>query len=342
MTRSPVQPATLAGVSDMTEEPTIYKYNTGDSPNNGEEMIEILMQHQDKNFFLKSISRGLWEYRINTNPNICVIETSYCRWVFDETKPKGSFHCESVGKNSPSATDKERIAFYISSLPSDDWTIDINFAQVCEWIIHRTWAIRIAKCFLAGYNQRDNTLDCELNEGRIDEYQRDLTWLVSDKYENLWKLITRKEKKIKTALIKTGEYPFTDSCELFQEIIKALIESNFLKCFQRNYINRPREIKSLTNLSRHQLNGKDLSQIQEEKLNNLTKKYRPQNPWYERLIQVSTNLAESDDIIRAHMQIEKALNDALLAMEQKAQCNPNLSQHAEKNYAWRRGMWYPT
>ena len=122
--------------------------------------------------------------------------------------------------------------------------------------------------------------------------------------------------------------------------MKPLIEESFLRCLQRNYINRPSEIKNLINLSRYQLNDKDLSQVQKEKFSKLIKKYLPHNPWCDRVIQVATALAETDDLIRAHVQIDKVLTDALLAMAQKAYCDPSLKYHAEKLYAWRGGVWY--
>jgi hypothetical protein len=173
--------------------------------------MEIEKQERAFNiFYLESKSRGLVIFRSSINQDLFLIHTPYCCWIAIEkrtgkiTKFEGNFYSESAGKNSTSATNKEKIAFYISNLPSTDWTIDLNFAQTCEWIIHRTLAIRIAKCFLDEVSQPDDPLIWELNEGTIDEYQLKYYRLLCNRLKNLWTLITRYEKKIKQVLAKQG------------------------------------------------------------------------------------------------------------------------------------------
>ena len=299
-------------------------------------------------FYLDSKSRGLTLLKSLKKPELFSIHSPYCYWIGIENKIgsvvkyEGHFYCESVGKDSSDASDEEKIAFYISNLPNEDWAIDLNFAQMCEWIIHRTLAIRIAKCFLVGHSQSNQLLLLELNQGTIDQYQIEYNLLLTDRLENIWKLISRKEKKIKTALARQWEYPFKNCLELFQEIVRPLIEGNFVECFEKNHINRPREIKKLATFSRNQLKNNDLSIAQKETLEKLIQKYHPHNPWRDRVIQVASILAEKDDLIRPHLEIDKVLTDALLAMNQKAYSDPKFKRHAEKPYAWRKGVWYPS
>ena len=295
-------------------------------------------------YFYLSQKVGNLEKWLSTDEKSFFIRSNSCRVTGHEIE-KGNFYkwnynfqWETIGDNSSSASDKEQIAFYISRLPSSDWLDGASFDQICEWMMCHDFAIRLAKCFL--YQQPDNPLARELEEGIIDQYEHDYIWLISDRYNNFWNLILRKEKKIKTALSKNWGYPFQNRKEFFQEIVRAYIEGNFTKCFEQNYEHKPREYKALITASRQQANGQDIPESKAKKLNKLAKKYIPLNVWNERLIEISTVLAERDSLIKAHLAINKTLTDALLALEQKACCDPTLKDHAPRFYAWRRGLWH--
>ncbi len=299
-------------------------------------------------YFYLSQKIGNLEKWLSTDQQSFCIRSNSCQVMGYETKignlhkRQYKFHWETVGGNSLSATDREQIAFHISRLPSSEWLDAANFDQICEWILCHDFAVRLAKCFLLGYQQPDNPLVRELEEGIIDQYEHDYIWLISDRYNNFWNLILRKEKKIKTALSKNKKwgYPFENRREFFQEIVKAYIEGNFLKCFEQNYEHKPREYKELITSCRQKLNGQDIPEPKTKKLNKLAKKYMPSNVWNERLIEILTILAQHDSLIKAHMEINKTLTNALLALEQKACCDPTLKDHAPRFYAWRRGLWY--
>jgi hypothetical protein len=100
---------------------------------------------------------------------------------------------EPVGSNCKSSFDKQRIAHFISELPSEGFLCELKSTdQLAMWVYKKRFAIQLAKCWLAGQTAPDNPLTKDLEEGLIDQWQSDYIWLQTSYYEQLWKLLQQR------------------------------------------------------------------------------------------------------------------------------------------------------
>lgn len=244
-----------------------------------------------------------------------------------------------VGDDSLEATDKVRIARFISELPSrvlvEEFT---TLDQVYRWMEWKDKCIWIAKCFLAGHKHLDNPLLRELEEGTIDKYYHDNVWLTVDLYENLWKLIHLKGKLVKAAFLKQGwDYPFKCSRELLEEIISSFIDGEFSNVLKSHYVEHAGEFRKIATLGRK--NNKDFLSTQErQRLTELTKKHSQPNVWLERLLAVGNALAEWDSFVQVRMNIHQEIMDGIAAFQVVANFKPELKKHGQTSYTWQNGV----
>lgn len=292
-----------------------------------------------------------WEIRDKSDFGIGLIECSNCYCIYCYKPSVGehiSIHLEfsqkTIGDYS-SQTQKEQMVFFISrDLPSNYLfdeadTID----QIIKWMEWRNDNIYIAMCLLAGNKQTDNPLERDLEEGLIDEFTHDYIWLHADLFDNLWKLIFLKWKKIKDLFSfiekEDNEYqfPFKNSLELMKEILRETNDGKFLNYLKPHYVERMSERKRIATLSRKKRRGK-LSFGEIEKLSKLIDRHTPEEPfWLSNVLIAAKVLAEKDLFIRTRLRIHEEIMDGLDAMDQKAACNPKFN-FCGKSEEWVKGV----
>lgn len=260
----------------------------------------------------------------------------------DRIKCEGRITWTPVGDNSPSATEKLRIARFISNLPNHAFVGDFtDLCQVYAWMEWKNGCIWKAKCFLAGHKHPDNPLLRELEEGIIDQYYHDSVWLTVNLYDNLWQLIHIQSRLIKTAFISQGwGYPFKSPRELLEEIISSTIDGEFFNTLKPLYIAHAGEFKEIAKLGRK--NNKDsLSTPERERLTKLTQKHSQPNIWQERLLAVGNALAEKNRSVRVQMNVHREIMDRIAALQLDAACKPEFKKHGQTSSTWQNGVKIP-
>lgn len=258
----------------------------------------------------------------------------------DRCKIEGWIVWESVGSNSPEASDKEKIAKFISELPNASFLQDlIQLDQIYHWLQWKNECIWIAKCFLAGHRSSvDNPLLRSLEEGEIDQYYHDSCWLSVDLYENLWKLINLKNRRIKAAFNKLGwERSFESPRQLLEEIIASEINGEFSNILKHRYEHHIKELKRLAKLAHRSYKG-FLCKKEAAELIRLKEKYSQPNVWLTRLIDVSRLLGEIDEFIRVRVAVHDEILRGICRLQQDAACKPELRQHGQISELWIDGV----
>lgn len=243
---------------------------------------------------------------------------------------------DKVGTDSPTATDRERIARFISTLPDFFCVLEekITIDTLEAWILAKDAAVRIARCFLAGRSQPDNPLLRDLEDGLIDQWLHDYKWLESDLYENLWKLISLRERLIKTALAKIWGYPFTSSRDLMQQIIQEDLEGEFCQIFKPRYSYKSGEIQKIAKLKR-KFHRDELSDAEQKQMWQLIDRHAPYPMWYDRVISVCQSLAVRGDVfIQTRLRIHGEILDGICKMQIRAECTPSLRHHRSRSHTW--------
>ncbi len=274
------------------------------------------------------------------------IQGDYCiaDYIIQDVGLRDSFKAciemrwQRIGDESTEASDRERIARFISDLPNGDFIHESkSLFQVEEWMAWKDQAVRIAKCFLAGRGQPDSPLARDLENGSIDEWLHDYIWLEADLYENWWKLVHTKEGSIKVALKKIWGYPFNSSLELFQEMVRADLEGEFANCLKSRYCYKAKEIKKIAILKRKAHRGK-LSKPEREEMYALIDKHGPYPIWYDRVISVSEWLAKRDPFIQERLRTNGEIIDAIAKRQIKRNCDPRLKHHKDISHTWENGI----
>lgn len=243
---------------------------------------------------------------------------------------------DTVGNDSPTATDRERIARFISTLPDFFRVLEekITIDTLQAWIVAKDAAVQIARCFLAGRSQPDNPLLRDLEDGLIDQYLHDYWWLESDLYENLWKLVSLRERKIKAVLAKIWGYPFTSSRDLMQQIIQEDLEGEFCQIFKPRYSYKSSEIQKIAKLKR-KLHRNELSDTEQKQMWHLIDRHAPYPMWCDRVVSVcKSSVVRGDTFIQTRMRIHGEIIDGLCKMQIRAECTPSLRHHRPRSHTW--------
>lgn len=191
-----------------------------------------------------------------------------------------------------------QIAYFISELPSAHLLDEIrSLDQLSHWMHTKALALRIAKCWYWGHQQLVNPLVGELEEGLIDRWAYDFIWWESIWRENLRMLIYQRGREIRTLLRDQGEYPFHSELELFQEILRAESDGEFLKCTKPCYVERAGDIKKLVDLKSKELRTV-LPPNERKKLKSLEDYYAPPRVWLNYVLKAAQKLAEQDTLIQ--------------------------------------------
>jgi hypothetical protein len=231
-----------------------------------------------------------------------VILTKHCLFEYTtthkfETIDERSYrvHWTSVGSGSQDASDRDRIAKFISELPSNGfWQGDLKtFDQIMEWLGWRDRAIDIANYFSAGRGNSDNSLLKELKAGLIDEETYQDIRLDAALFDNWWKLVHLNEQTIKAELekVKSWGYPFNSSRELVEEMIREDLEGEFVNCLKPYYAYNSRIMRLIAQLKRKHCRG-ELGEAESQEMLKLIDQNVPFPIWYDRVISVSQILVE--------------------------------------------------
>ena len=270
-----------------------------------------------------------------------VILTKHCLFEYTLIQEPGTLaqlsyqvHWNPVGSISPDASDRERIASFISDLPNQDfWQGDLKTRDLMrEWMLWKDRAIDIAKCFLVGRNNSDNSLLSERKAGLLDEEMYKYIWCEADLYENLWQLIQLNEQQIKAALEKVKEwsYPFASSCELVEEIIRTDFEGEFANCLKERYAYNPRKIRRIATLKR-KAHSKGLSEAERQELLTLIEQNTPYPIWYDRVVSVVEHLAkQGNQCIQKHLEINSKIINRLARMQYQRERSEAISSTWDK------------
>jgi hypothetical protein len=277
-------------------------------------------------------------------------QTSYCDIYLNEDNFLEPFRMEytTVGSNSNTATDREKIAYYISSTP-DVYQLDKYKIPITEDILYqladcRNYAVRIAKCFF--FDKVNKPLERDLEEGLIDEFERDLSLLNGEFYENIWKIISNKWKKIKPLMAKTfDDFSFNSELQLMERIIDEHLTEPFINFTTAGYKEySPHRHKTMWKL-RLKSTKEELTDKEQKKLKQITKERANTkgeiNKWTGRFLGACMILAEKDTYIAAHLSIYTELVKAKDAYHLKMHCNPLLSSHRAPSHSWANGRIKP-
>lgn len=271
-----------------------------------------------------------------------VILTKHCLFEYTLIREQGTLatllpqvHWHFVGSDSADASDRERIAWFISDLPGQYFwqgylkTMDL----MMEWTWWKDRAIDIAKCFLVGRNNSDNPLLNERKAGLLDEEMYKYIRYEADLYENLWQLIQLNEQPIKAELekVKRWGYPFASSRELVEEIIRADLDGEFSNCLKERYIYNPRINRKIATLKRKD-HREGLSEAERQELLTLIEQNAPYPIWYDRVISVAEYLAEQgNQCIKQHLEINSEIINRLKRKQYQRERSKATS------YTWDKG-----
>lgn len=201
-----------------------------------------------------------------------------------------------------------------------------------EW---KNNCISTAKCFLAGRSSPENPLLRSLEEGQVDQYYHDQCWLSVELYENLWKLLNVKEKRIKAAFKKQG-WDFNSPRIALEQILANEINGEFSVILKPYHEQNAKELRRIAKLQNHAHKGFGLRKADEEERKRLVEKYssEPQNIYLDRVLASAATLAEKDALIRTHLEIHHAVMRGITKLHLDAACKPHLKQHGQTSFTW--------
>jgi len=293
------------------------------------------------------VSSSMWATEsIASGKDIAIYPEGDCRFALINSlemnsKIKINFcvFWEPIGSNSQSSSDKERIAYFISKLPSEYFLHEIEHTdQLAYWVYKKRFAIRLAKCWVSGHTAPDNPLIKDLEQGLIDQWQSDYIWLQTSHYEQLWKLLQQRGRKIIKSLKKKWNYPFNLEREFMQELLKESFDNEYSPLLQDRYIQKNSDIKKLGTLARKGI----LTTAELERVTALRRQLGGETVLLDQLVEVCCCLGKKDPWIRSHLKIMKAYDDAEGAMLQASACDPKLREHGHgQSFACIDGKIYP-
>ncbi len=233
---------------------------------------------------------------------------------------------EPLGSDAPEASDKLRLIRFLTKLPDEAFLQEMKtLDQLFQWVGFKNECIDIARCWLAGHGFPDNPLARYLMEGDVcGKHYHDRTWLTADMYDNLWKLLNQRQKKLKSAFVKQDwGYPFESPRAFLEEIMGCGVDSEFCVYLKHQHSSNTRENRKLATLGRKNIKNTASSKEIKE-LDALVSKHGQSNIWLHRLVTISEILAEHDSFIKTRLAVHKAFLDGIIALQQEATCNPQL------------------
>lgn len=242
----------------------------------------------------------------------CYVKIDVLLETKERTKLDFDVYWKPIGDDSERASEKEYIIRYVSELPSECLLQDIKtLDQLRKWVSTKNSAIRLAKCWHA-FGSPEDPLAEDFENGWIDWWEHDYTWLLASLYENLRQLINHKGSDIKAffseleefkksalsyasqevetqasksftskiprelRLLSQGKYSFDSNQDLLQEIVRRNLDAEFVNCLKPHHVDNAKEIKTMANLTRKESrNGLDTDEWM--KRLNLVAKYTPES-----------------------------------------------------------------
>ena len=272
-----------------------------------------------------------------------IISSTHCRIILFEDHPviksavKSRTEYQKVGYNNPTDSEREKAAYSISELPSDDLTdAPHSFNLLIRWIGLKNDAIRIAKCFL--WNNNNNFLNYflrkEVEKEIIDKYQYNYIFLASERYNILWAMLYLHKDIFEYFLPKHPDYCFDSLREVFEEIVRSDFDGQLNQCLQERYIHKPHDLKRM-----HMLQNKISNRSEEEakELNKLFKTNKiPPNKWGTLVSSLAVELQEIKSIKTLFLQKIK-VEQYLHRLEIEKYCNPKYKKHIVSSHTWEKG-----
>lgn len=293
------------------------------------------------------ISSSMWATRTTLPDKVIEIHLhDPCKFAIAKSLEMGSrtkidfcVFWEPIGSNSKSDSDKKRIAYFISELPSGSFLHELkDIDQLKIWVYKKTFAIQLAQCWLAGHTTPDNPLIKDLEEGLIDQWESDHIWLQVSYYEQIWKLVQQRGRKIIKSLEQSFKFQSKSERELLQELLREAFDNEYSLLLTDRHIEKNSNIKELGTLARKDT----LTTAEHERLTALRRQLGGQTVLLDQLVQVCRCLGKKDPWIRSWLKIMKAYDDAEGAMLQASACDPKLREHGHgRSFACIDGRIYP-
>lgn len=262
------------------------------------------------------------------------------RIIGNKIKFQGWVGWEPVGDNSPSFSEKMKLARFISELPSCNFIQELKtLDQLIAWVMAKDFCILLAKLFIAGYGSvPDNPLQPMIDSGEISLRCYNTMLLSSDLYRNLWELIVFKQRLLKTQFIYQGwEFPFKPYRLLMEEIIRTDVDGEFANILKERYVAKAQDYRVIAELGKKNLNG-TLSCKERNLLTNLSVTHSGGNEWLTRLIAVAESLA-SDRFIKTKVDTHRTIMNAIASRQiQEAKCPELRSSQGEASATWIDGV----
>ncbi|MBW4520679.1 MAG: hypothetical protein KME16_13360 [Scytolyngbya sp. HA4215-MV1] len=243
-----------------------------------------------------------------------------------------------IGRTFSSDTDEEWIGNRISYMPDVDFFINFtSLDQVWNWVCHRDSAINLALFF--GAEEEPLYLKELLKKKQIDQFSYNYSVAEAKIYKNLWKLIKADESNIQTILSKNWGFPFDSSRALLVEIVREILENEFLNCLKRRYIYNASHIKEIAKLKRkvHQAKA---SNIEIDKLQNLIDQNVPFATWLNRLLTSAEILSNKNSLIKEYLENYREGLYALTKLQIQRDCDPNFRHHRIPSHTWKQGQYH--
>lgn len=274
-----------------------------------------------------------------------MIEGHYCSFSFiDEPKTNQSIvQCRQIyiGSNNVNANNREQIAYDICNHPIIDNNKIIGTEDVLrQWVLDKDFAIRIAKCFLAGKENTENPLYKDLKEQLIDNVTHDLIWLKADYLSSIWSMLSIKwDEIIKAIIVIWKDFPFKTPLELMKQIIYDEYTYPFVNWTGSKYKERSKtHNKKMWALMRKLQRMETLNDKENKKLNHLIKEHRNIDSWMHRVLNVCGFLGDNgDNFLETRVKIHNELCDGIARINLKCECDPKLAKYRTTTHSWQNG-----
>lgn len=233
---------------------------------------------------------------------------------------------------------EEQIANSISLLPNVDYLVNINsFDQVKNWVTYRDKAVDLALSFWADDEPR--YLKQMLEREEIDEFSYKYSLAEAKIYKGLWRLIQANEAIIQKNLILNCGFPFDSSRAFFVEIVREVLEEEFLNCFKRRYIYNASQMNRIAKLKRRMHQGR-ISKTEENELYRLIDRLVPFATWLNRVLVVADYLRNSNRLTHEEYldKYREGLYE-LATLQVQRDCKPEYrAKHYQESRKWERGQ----
>jgi hypothetical protein len=229
----------------------------------------------------------------------------YIRAVLEEvtklqsrSKFRLSIEWLKVGSDQPTATDKQRLAWFLSSeLPNYSLIAEQDeIALIDKWCEVKIQSIRFAKCLLAGLSEPDNPLLWELEAGFLTQGLHDSIWLHANFLMNLWELVSFKWDLFRPYF--PGETPLS----LFQVMFAEIVNGTFKKYLQPYYSRNNNEFRELFRLKTAESKGAFLTKEQAKRLAYLNRLHSAPQTIQPKIFELACEFGRRDRFIAAKIR----------------------------------------